>query len=177
MKEKFKYYPRWMKGTSYVLSSKRPYNWGQGLYGVGIICLLSSHFCWVAIWILMAFNLIQEPWLPAHAYYPVVFNSMPFHSQKCPKLAVKLYHDGSNSRRESQAPYPFPTEKYDQNMFVIKIFHVNILLLWEVVNLLELCSSTNIVSAGLVWREQRRQKNELDRGLLQKRLWTDRGDT
>ena len=28
-------------------------------------------------------------------------------------------------------------EKYDQNMFVIKIFHVNILLLWEVVNLLE----------------------------------------
>lgn len=62
---------------------------------------------------------------------------MPFCSQKCPELAVKLYCHGSNSRRESQAPYPFPMEKYDQNMFVIKIFHVNILLLWEVVNLLE----------------------------------------
>lgn len=34
-------------------------------------------------------------------------------------------------------PHLFPKEKYDQNMFVIKIFHANILPVWEVVNLLQ----------------------------------------
>lgn len=67
----------------------------------------------------------------------MVINSIPFCFQKCPRLEDKLYGHGSNSRRESQVPSAFPMEKYDQNMVVIKIFHVNILLVWEVVNLLE----------------------------------------
>lgn len=77
-------------------------------------------------------------YFPVHAAHPgVVINSIPFCFQKCPRLEDKLYGHGSNSRRESQVPSAFPMEKYDQNMVVIKIFHVNILLVWEVVNLLE----------------------------------------
>lgn len=82
-------------------------------------------------------NRLGQLYLPVHAFRPgAVTNSIPFCSHKCPRLEDKLYGHGNDSERQSQAPFAFRMERYDQNIFDIKIFHVNILLVWEVVSLL-----------------------------------------